>query len=454
MRRHALHAGLTALTLTAALLTVAPPASAATTTFPFAATQDSYVSSSNPNANFNGADSLRVGAAPTRISYLQFNVTRLTDPVSTARLRLHVQNATNAPSPNGGTAQQAGTAWSESTLTYANRPASVGAPLGSLGTVRSNTWYELDVTSAVTGNGLVAFALSSTNADGAFYDSRESGTYAPMLIITTGPPLTGDNVLLNAGDISACSTTGAAQTAQIIAREPGTVMAGGDLTDSGTAQQLADCYGPTWGQFKDRTKPILGNHDYITSATAKPTFDYFGPVLPPGKGYYSFDKAGWHIVVLNTNCSRVGGCQAGSAQEKWLRADLAAHPNRCTLAQYHHPLFSSGGRESSAVRPLFQALYDAGAEIVINGHNHQYERFAPQNPSGVAEPDRGIREFVVGTGGRPLQASFPEPAANSQVKNGTTFGVLKLTLSTNAYSWQFLPVAGKTFTDSGTGTCH
>ncbi|MGC4886267.1 DUF7594 domain-containing protein [Micromonospora sp. DT227] len=453
MRRLALQAGLAALALTAAPLAGAPPASAATTTIPFAASQDSYVSSSSPNANFNTTNSLVVGAAPTRISYLQFNLTRLIDPVSTARLRLHVQNTANAPSPNGGTAQEVGTSWSESTLTYANRPASVGGPLDSLGTVRSNTWYELDVTSAVTGNGIVAFSLSSTNPDGAFYDSRESGTYAPMLIVTTGPPQTGDNVLLNAGDISACSTTGANQTAQIIAREPGTVMAGGDLTDSGTAAQLADCYGPTWGQFKSRTKPILGNHDYLT-AGAKPTFDYFGAVLPPGKGYYSFDKAGWHIIVLNTNCSHVGGCQAGSPQEKWLRADLAAHPNRCTLAQYHHPLFSSGGRESTAVRPLFQALYDAGAEIVINGHNHQYERFAPQNPSGVADPTRGIREWVVGTGGRPLMKTFPEPAANSQARNGNTFGVLKLTLSTNAYTWQFLPVAGATFTDSGSGTCH
>ncbi|WBB78000.1 metallophosphoesterase [Micromonospora sp. WMMD882] len=241
-----------------------------------------------------------------------------------------------------------------------------------------NTWYDLDVTSAVTGNGVVAFSFASGNADGAYDDSRESGGYAPRLVVTTG---TGDNVLLNAGDISACSTTGAAQTAQLIAREPGMVMAGGDLTDSGTAAQLANCYDPTWGQFKSRTKPILGNHDYIT-AGAVPTFDYFGPVLPRGTGYYSFDRAGWHIVVLNTNCSKVGGCQAGSPQERWLRADLAAHPNRCALAQYHHPLFSSGGRESSNVRPLFQALYDAGAEIVVNGHNHQYERSRRRTRAG------------------------------------------------------------------------
>ncbi|WFE59086.1 DNRLRE domain-containing protein [Micromonospora sp. WMMD712] len=453
MSRRAPHSVLAALALVAGLLGGAPPAAAATTTVTFLPSQDTYVSSSSPNTNFNDTNSLMVGASPTRISYLQFTVTRLFDPVTSARLRLHVQNTANAPSPAGGTAREVGTDWSERTLTYATRPPSIGGPLGSLGTVRSNTWYELDVTRAVTGNGFVAFSLSSDNPNGAFYDSREVPNLSPQLIVQTGPPATGNNVLLNGGDISACSTTGAAQTAQIVAREPGTVMAGGDLTDSGTADQLANCYGPTWGQFKDRTKPILGNHDYLT-ANAKPTFDYFGPVLPPGKGYYSFDQAGWHIVVLNTNCSEVGGCQAGSAQERWLRADLAAHPTRCTLAHYHHPLFSSGGRQSSNVRPLFQALYEAGAEIVINGHNHQYERFAPQDPSGVADPARGIREFVVGTGGRSLQSSFPEPAANSEVKNGRTFGVLKLTLSPASYTWQFLPVAGATFTDSGTGTCH
>ncbi|MBY8871963.1 DNRLRE domain-containing protein [Micromonospora sp. PLK6-60] len=453
MNRRASQGVLTALVLAVGLLGGAPPAAAATTTRTFLPSQDTFVSSSSPGTNFNSANSLVVGAAPTRISYLQFAVTQLTEPVTSVRLRLHVQTTANAPSPAGGTVQQVGTGWSENTLTYASRPASIGAPLGSIGKVHSNTWYELTITGAVTGNGVVAFSLSSSNPDGAFYDSRESGPLAPQLIVGTGSPNTGDNVLLNAGDISACSTTGAEQTAQIIAREPGTVMAGGDLTDSGTAAQLANCYGPTWGRFKDRTKPILGNHDYIT-AGATPTFNYFGSVLPPGKGYYSFDKAGWHIIVLNSNCSQVGGCQAGSPQERWLRADLATHPARCTLAQYHHPLFSSAGRTSSNVRPLFQALYDAGAEIVINGHNHQYERFAPQNPAGVADPTRGIREWVVGTGGRPLRSTFPSPAANSQVKNGNTFGVLRLTLSPSSYTWQFLPVAGGTFTDSGTGSCH
>ncbi|GGM20782.1 MULTISPECIES: CBM96 family carbohydrate-binding protein [Micromonospora] len=440
------------LILGVGLLGGGPPATAASTTTTFLANQDSYVNAASPGTNYDATNTLAVAGTPTRISYLQFAVTGLTQPVLNARLQVHTQDTPTATSPFGGTAQRAGTGWSEGTLTYANRPAAIGSPLGSLGKVLRNTWYELDVAAVVTGNGTYAFSLSSTNPDGAYYDSRETSAFAPRLVVGTGTD-TGGNVLLNAGDISACATTGAAQTAQIISREAGTVLAGGDLTDSGTAAQLANCYGPTWGRFKDRTKPILGNHDYLT-AGAVPTFDYFGPVLPRGKGYYSFDQAGWHIIVLNTNCSQVGGCQAGSPQEQWLRADLAAHPTRCTLAQYHHPLFSSGGRESSNVRPLFQALYDAGAEIVVNGHNHQYERFAPQNPSGVADPARGIREFVVGTGGRSLMATFPEPAANSEVRNGRTFGVLKLVLSPQSYTWQFLPVTGATFTDSGTGTCH
>lgn len=452
VNRRRTSAALVALTVAAGLLAGVPPAAAHSITT-FLASQDSYVNAASPGTNYNGANVLAVAASPTRISYLKFNVTTLTEPVLSARLRVHVQDTSNAASLNGGTVHRVGTDWAESTLTYANRPAPIDAALASFPRVQRNTWYEVDVTSAVNGNGTFAFSISSSNPDGAYYDSRESGTFAPRLVVETGDTDAGGNVILTAGDIVSCGEPGAALTAQIVAGEAGTVMAGGDLTGHGTAQELTDCYDPTWGQFKNRTKPILGNHDYLVSG-AVPTFNYFGPVLPPGRGYYSFNQAGWHIIVLNTNCSHVGGCGVGSPQEQWLRADLAANPTRCTLAQYHHPLFSSGGRESTTVRPLFEALYDAGAEIVINGHNHQYERFAPQNPSGVAEPNRGIREFVVGTGGRGLQSSFPEPAANSQVRNGTTWGVLKLVLSPSSYTWQFIPVAGRTFTDSGSGTCH
>ena len=161
------------------------------------------------------------------------------------------------------------------------------------------------------------------------------------------------------------------------------------------------------------------------------------------------------IIVLNSECKDVGGCEAGSPQEKWLRADLAAHPAACTLASWHKPLFSSGGAHGNdlTVKPLWQALYDANADVVINGHDHDYERFAPQTPDGGADPARGIREFVVGTGGK-NHRPFAEPKPNSELRDATAFGVLKLTLKPVAYNWQFIPESGKTFTDSGSGTCH
>jgi hypothetical protein len=171
-------------------------------------------------------------------------------------------------------------------------------------------------------------------------------------------------------------------------------------------------------------------------------------------GYYSFDVGNWHLIALNSNCSQAGGCSATSPQGKWLAADLAAHTNSCTLAYFHHPRFSSGQIGNITTMDAFwQPLYQAGADIVLVGHDHDYERFAPQNPSGVLDIQFGIREFVVGTGGR-NSSSFGSIKANSQVRNSSTFGVLKLTLTDGAYIWQFIPIAGSTFTDSGSGTCH
>jgi acid phosphatase type 7 len=265
----------------------------------------------------------------------------------------------------------------------------------------------------------------------------------------------GDPVLVGAGDIAGCDTTGDEQTAKLLDNISGTVFTLGDnVYNSGTAAQFANCYGPSWGRHKARTKPSVGNHEYLTSG-ASGYFGYFGSAAgDPKKGYYSYDKGSWHIVVLNSNCSPVGGCAAGSAQERWLRADLANHPNKCTLAYFHAPLYSSGEHGSSAyVRPFWNALYQANADVVLSGHDHDYERFAPQDANGVADPERGIREFVVGTGGK-SHYPFGTIRPNSQVRNANTYGVLKLTLHAGSYEWKFVPVAGKTFTDSGTTGCH
>ncbi len=211
---------------------------------------------------------------------------------------------------------------------------------------------------------------------------------------------------------------------------------------------------PTWGRYKARTHPAPGNHDYHTPG-ASGYFDYFGPAAGDrSKGYYSYDLGSWHIVVINSNCAAVGGCHAGSPQEQWLRADLAAHPTQCTLAYWHHPRFSSGASHgnNTEVQPLWQALYDAGAEVILNGHEHIYERFAPQTPTGAADAARGIRQFTVGTGGRSLQTPGSPAPANVQDRE-KAFGVLKLTLHPTSYSWQFIADTGAVL-DSGTQACH
>jgi hypothetical protein len=258
---------------------------------------------------------------------------------------------------------------------------------------------------------------------------------------------------VGAGDIAECGSSGDDATAALLDEIPGTVFTAGDNAyENGTTVDFAQCYGPSWGRHKARTRPAPGNHEYQT-AGASGYFAYYGPSAGPmGKGYYSYDLGEWHIISLNSNIPM----NAGSPQEAWLRADLAASGKPCTLAYWHHPRFTSGVMygNSRSTEPLWRALYDAGAEIVISAHEHNYERFAPQTPTGAADPAAGIREFIVGTGGAGLYDDQHTPAPNSEVFEGTTYGVLKLTLSPGAYAWEFVPVAGESFTDSGSGTCH
>jgi len=263
-------------------------------------------------------------------------------------------------------------------------------------------------------------------------------------------------VLVGAGDIADCANlAGAEATAALLAKIPGTVMAVGDLAyPDGTPENFA-CYDKTWGREKARTRPAVGNHEFH-SAGATYYFQYFGDAAgDSSKGYYSYELGTWHIVVLNSECIQVGGCGAGSAQEKWLREDLKAHPVQCTLAYFHKPLFSSGGAHGDdlTVKPLWGALYEAGADVVVNGHDHDYERFAQQDPNGKLDRGRGIREFVIGTGGK-NHRPFGQPEATSEVRDTTAFGVLKLTLKPRGYDWEFISEEGKTFTDSGSDSCH
>jgi hypothetical protein len=274
-----------------------------------------------------------------------------------------------------------------------------------------------------------------------------------------GPP--GDPLIAAAGDI-ACEPTGVVTpttcqqqaTSDLLLSAPLTAVLtlGDEQYVEGRLKSFETMYGPTWGRFLSITHPGPGNHEYQSGGAG--FYQYFGKAAgAPNHSYYSFDVGSWHIISLNSECSFAGGCGAGSPQERWLVADLAAHHNRCTLAFWHEPRFSSGLHGDNTVYDQFWIdLYSAGADVVLSGHDHDYERFGPQNPSGQADPLRGIREFVVGTGGKNLRP-FDQIRANSQVRSDT-FGVLELTLHSESYGWRFVPIKGSSFTDAGSATCH
>jgi acid phosphatase type 7 len=284
-------------------------------------------------------------------------------------------------------------------------------------------------------------------------------------------PASADPVIAAAGDI-ACDPqdpgynngNGTADRCQqratsdlLVGRGLSAVLPLGDLQyTAASAANLSAVYDPTWGRVKSISRPILGNHESGGMAY----FDYFngkgasdGPAGPRGKGYYSFDVGGWHLVALNSNCSRVS-CSAGSEQAAWLRADLAANPAHCTLAYWHDPRFSSGyGGSNSSTQALWQALDEAGVEILLSGSSHDYERLAPLDSLGNVDRAGGVRQFVVGTGGA-FFTGLSDRVAASEVAQNDTFGVLMLALHPSSYDWQFVPIAGRTFTDSGSDPCH
>jgi hypothetical protein len=277
-------------------------------------------------------------------------------------------------------------------------------------------------------------------------------------------------VLAAAGDIACNPSDGnfnggagtAANCAQartsdlILARAPAAVITLGDNQyEEGSLSQFQGSYAPSWGRLKSITRPAVGNHEYLTSG-ASGYFGYFGAQAgDPAKGYYAYDVGTWRLYAVNSNCSQAGGCGSGSPQEQWLRNDMAANPRACVLAYWHHPRWSSGEHGSNpSMATIFQDLYNGGAELVLSGHDHDYERFAPQNPSGAMDNARGVRQIVVGTGGKNHYAFPGAPIANSEVRNSDTYGALLVTMHANSYDWEFAPEAGRTFTDRGSATCH
>lgn len=282
---------------------------------------------------------------------------------------------------------------------------------------------------------------------------------ATTSIATTAPTTTAnasDVVAVIAGDIASSSNRDPATAALIDDINPQLVMTAGDNAyDAGTLTEYQNYYGPDWGRFKAKTRPVPGNHEYLT-AGASGYFDYFngpgvatGPAGTRGQGYYSFDIGDWHFVALNTEIAK----GVGSAQHTWLLHDLSANTRPCTMAYWHKPRWSHGNyNDDGSQSALYQALYDANAEIIVTGHDHSYQRYQPMNPAGQLDVNRGIRQWVVGTGGRSLSTLTAD--SRREAGSGNTWGVLKLTFKAGSYDFQFVPIAGSTYTDSGSGTCH
>jgi len=541
------------------------PSAAASATTPaqsqsFVATADAHVDEAMPTTNFGTATALRVdgGSGAHVESYLSFTLSGLSGTIRQATLRLWASSGTS----DGPVVSPTTTGWTETGITWANKPASAGEAIADVGGVSTGTWVEVDVTTTVLGNGTYAFRLSGESTDGVDFHSRE-GANDPQIVVTMGAPdrqaptaptnlrgtagsanqvdltwnaSTDDVAVANyqifrgstpiatisathtsysdttvsanttytytvkagdragntsdpsnavsvtttttssapvigvAGDI-ACATddpnfdggVGTTSACRMLATSnllvnkgfAAVLPLGDEQYNSGSLSSFMDSYDLSWGRVKPISHPVVGNHEYGTSG-ASGYFSYYGASAgDPSKGYYSFDIGSWHLIALNSNCTKVsGGCAAGSPQETWLRNDLSAHPAACTLAFDHHARYSSGhDGDNTFMQPMWQDLYNANAELFLSGHSHDYERYAPQNASGGLDNSRGIRQFVVGTGG----AFFTGMGAtdpNSQVRNNTTYGILKLTLRPTSYDWQFVPVTGSSFTDSGTTACH
>jgi acid phosphatase type 7 len=433
---------------------------------------DASVSRDAPDSNHGDGDVLEVDGDPRKLAFVRFDLTDVAGTIVSARLRLH----STGTSPSGGRVVMIDDhRWSEASITYEDRPSSQGIVVARIGSVEAGRIYEVDVTPAVTGGGPVTLVITSLHSDGADYGSRESAT-PPQLILETVVGLTDmidreDSPLtvMAVGDI-ACepdhwnfnggegTDDGCRQkhTAAIVAgHDPDAVLILGDSQYiGGEIDEYAGSYDLSWGEFWDRTYPVPGNHEYIAS-NANGYFDYFG--IRAGDrdtGYYAFTRGGWLFIAINSNCSVVGGCDEDSLQYAWLEETLSQYPGSCQVAFMHHPLWSSTDKGvDHGLRPLYELMYAHGVDIVLAGHSHSYERFAPQDPYGNLDEDRGLRLFVVGTGGANLH-EFIDFLPNSASRNDHTYGVLKLVFSGDSYRWEFLPEEGRVYTDTGSGSCR
>ena len=463
--------------------------------FLFAPVADWYVNAAQPARAFNGRW-LRTSGAPAHRSrsYLRFRIEGLHGSITGVTLRVWADSGNR-----GGflVAAVAAGSWTGRAIPYKDAPM-LGPVLGSSGPIGGPGWVSADLRLAPNSKGPLMLALVAASTASTRYASGEAGATAPQLEIRTVSGRAAPNQ-------SQASTKGAASSPAAVAGHVGSVrvVAAGDIAcdptkppdleegptvgptcrqkatselalslrpdavlplgdnaySNGTLVKYQQSYQPTWGRLDRISHPVPGNHEYIASAESTDGagyFAYFGALAGDlGKGWYSFDLGRWHLIALNAQCAAVGGCGPGSPQERWLRADLAEHArDACVLAYWHQPRFSSGQHGNDAQYATFwRDLYQAGAELVLNGHDHDYERFAPQAPTERVDPMRGIREFVVGTGGANLRR-FKTAQPNSEVRGNQSFGLLELELRPDGYDWRFVPVTDGSFTDAGSGICH
>jgi hypothetical protein len=427
---------------------------------------DTYVAETTPDRGAGSAPRLLVDGSPRRVAYLRFSVPAFEGRLRRATLRLHVADVVGAGSASGGMVIAASdSSWEEASTTWADRPAADGAPVGGLGPVVRNRWVQRDVTSLVRAGQPLTLTIRSRNADDAAYDARATGMGPRLVLDLDAPP---DGVIVDAagdlvcGDGAVVSPTQChqAQVSDLVVNdaEAQAFLALGDLQyNAGSLEDFQSFYEPSYGRVRDITFPVIGNHKYQT-VDGDGYWDYWGAQAGERhRGWYSVDLGTWHLVALNSNCGTQVRCGAGSPQVQWLRADLQANDRPCTLAFFHHPRWSSGEApgDNPWVATFVDVLQAHRAEAILSGHSHTYERFQRQRPDGTPSAN-GIRQFVVGTGGRSVGPSdgFARPfSANSQFRLAHVFGLLRLSLAPGALWWSFVDETGRV-RDSGTDRCH
>ena len=426
----------------------------------FFAVADSHVRSDEPTTNFGRSSEMIIEGRPSSRAFFRF-YPRGAGSLVQARLRMFVKRKPGKLFIH----RTDGKVWSERKITFRNAPRP-GPPAGFPEAVRTG-WLELDVTALVRLNQRVTIVLTRSSPQKLAIATRESGARAPRLVIETERP--GVPAIAAAGDVACnpeephfnrglgtprhCRMQATSEVLRSL--KPDAILGLGDnVNGPGTLDAFMGAYDPAWGKLKHLIRPIPGDEEYRVPGAAG-YFQYFGSAAgDPLKGYYSFDIGSWHLVALNSNCRQIGGCRADDPQAEWLRADLAASRARCTLAYTHHPRFSSASdSDFPRIDSVWRLLADNGVELVLSGNHHFYERLAPLNADGALDEQRGLRQFVVGTGGH-SSSKTGSPRQTSVARNGDTFGVLRVSLHADGYDWRFIPEVGQSFSDRGTASCH